>query len=156
METKTEMKEMRLRAHHGMCLAFFQGKGYSSMFTQHMARVKEALEEHPGQPVRVIASSDVICSACPELMQEEKPARSREAQGAEIGPHSCPGIRAGVCRSAEKTERYDRAVLKLCGLEEGTSIQWQEFEHLVEERILRAGKRQSICGDCQWNALCGD
>ena len=33
------MKEpLKLRAHHGMCLAFFEGKGYSSAFTENMEK----------------------------------------------------------------------------------------------------------------------
>ena len=36
----------RIRPHHGMCLYFFEGKGYSEGFTKHMA-------------------TDEICSACP-------------------------------------------------------------------------------------------
>ena len=31
----------RIRPHHGMCLYFFEGKGYSEGFTKHMAEVKE-------------------------------------------------------------------------------------------------------------------
>ena len=37
--------EIKLRAHHGMCLAFFEGKGYSAGFTAHMARILEYLEQ---------------------------------------------------------------------------------------------------------------
>ncbi len=29
-------KIVRLRAHHGMCLAFFEGKGYSRGFTSNV------------------------------------------------------------------------------------------------------------------------
>ena len=29
----------RIRPHHGMCLYFFEGKGYSEGFTKHMAEV---------------------------------------------------------------------------------------------------------------------
>ena len=39
--------QYRIRAHHGMCLAFFKGNGYSSGFTKHMGNVKYALEENP-------------------------------------------------------------------------------------------------------------
>lgn len=41
----------RIRPHHGMCLYFFEGKGYSEGFTKHMAEVKEWLlgkmDRHP-------------------------------------------------------------------------------------------------------------
>ena len=36
-----------LRAHHGLCLHFFQGKGYSGAFVENMARKKAMLEENP-------------------------------------------------------------------------------------------------------------
>ena len=41
------MKIYRIRAHHGMCLAFFQGKGYSREFTEHMEKIKRELEKNP-------------------------------------------------------------------------------------------------------------
>ena len=33
-----------LRAHHGMCLAFFEGKGYSDGFTAHMRDILHSLK----------------------------------------------------------------------------------------------------------------
>lgn len=33
-----------LRAHHGLCLHFFRGKGYSGAFVENMARKKAMLE----------------------------------------------------------------------------------------------------------------
>lgn len=31
----------RIRAHHGMCFSFFQGKGYSGEFTENMHPVRQ-------------------------------------------------------------------------------------------------------------------
>ena len=39
-----------IRAHHGMCVAFFQGKGYSSEFTYHMSKIIEQLEKKSNNP----------------------------------------------------------------------------------------------------------
>lgn len=36
---------IELRAHHGMCLLFFEGKGYSEGFTAHMQTVLDYLKE---------------------------------------------------------------------------------------------------------------
>ena len=58
-------KPVKLRAHHGMCLAFFEGKGYSSGFTANMEKVKNSLREDI--PVELCMEKDVICSACPNL-----------------------------------------------------------------------------------------
>lgn len=119
--------ESILRAHHGMCLAFFKGKGYSNEFSKHMKEVKDRMEQNP--VVRIIAEADCICSACPN--QKE-----------------------GRCTSQEKVAKYDRQVIAECGLIEGAEMPFMEFFHLVYEKILLTGKREEICGDCQWNALC--
>lgn len=121
------MSEYKIRAHHGMCLAFFKGKGYSSEFTKHMGEMKSLLTENPR--VRIIAQTDDICSACPN---NEK----------------------GSCTSAGKVEDYDRQVLLRCDLEEGTELNWLDFEELVNTKILAAGKRKEICGNCQWDSVC--
>ena len=36
---------IRLRPHHGMCLAYFEGKGYSDGFTGNMQHMLELLEK---------------------------------------------------------------------------------------------------------------
>lgn len=41
------MSVYKIRAHHGMCLSFFQGKGYSGDFVENMARMKAILAENP-------------------------------------------------------------------------------------------------------------
>lgn len=121
------MKEYRIRAHHGMCFAFFEGRGYSSEFTEHMGKMKELLAENP--VVTVIAETDDICAAC-------------------------PNNEAGTCTQAEKVSGYDRAVLSLCGLKAGVRVHWQEFEKTVDERILTKDRQKEICGDCQWDPVC--
>lgn len=116
-----------LRAHHGMCLAFFRGKGYSSDFSAHMQAVHDGMKGNPS--LRIVAEGDIICGHCPKLEQ-------------------------GICRSAEKVLSYDRQVLAACGLTEGAELDWETFSKLVRERILVPGKREEICADCQWTSLC--
>lgn len=116
-----------LRPHHGMCMAYFVGRGYSEDFTAHMAAVLASMA--PDTPVRLMSGADVVCGAC-------------------------PNHRGSVCRTAEKVARYDRAVLALCGLREGEVLPFGRFAGLVEEKILAAGRRGALCGDCQWDAVC--
>ena len=52
-----------LRPHHGLCLQFFEGKGYSEGFTAHMARIHGELTEDA--EVRLTEGEDVICAHCP-------------------------------------------------------------------------------------------
>lgn len=110
-----------------MCLAFFQGKGYSGEFVTNMAEMKAVLEENPS--VRLRAETDEICAACPHNL-------------------------GGCCESGEKVIRYDREVLRRCGLREGTVLPYRDFEALVRRRILETGQREEICGGCQWSGLC--
>lgn len=116
-----------LRAHHGMCLAFFVGKGYSDGFTANMERMKALLEGNP--LVRIVAETDLICGPCPNHVD-------------------------GTCLDIQKVAAYDRQVLERCGLAENTVLPYLEFSELVRQRILLPGKRPEICGDCQWNSLC--
>ena len=116
-----------LRAHHGLCLRFFQGKGYIGAFVENMARKKAMLEENP--LVRLTDQADEICRACPNNL-------------------------CGQCESAEKVRRYDRTVLSLCGLTPGDVLPYRELAERVLGSILIPGRREDICGDCQWTDLC--
>lgn len=120
-------RRIPLRPHHGMCLAYFIGEGYSGGFSAHMAEMLKILET--GADIRLQIRTDEICSACPN---------NRENQ----------------CKDSEKVKRYDRAVLELCGFEEGQELAFAVFAKAVEDRILSVGKRPEICGDCQWNTIC--
>ncbi|MBQ8935569.1 MAG: DUF1284 domain-containing protein [Oscillospiraceae bacterium] len=120
-------KPIPIRPHHGMCLAYYVGHGYSEGFNWHMGRMLERFLRNPA--VRLTVARDEICSAC-------------------------PNARGEGCTADEKVQRYDRAVLAACGLEEGTELPFLDFARQVEEHILAVGLREQICGDCQWTELC--
>ena len=122
-----EDKIVSLRAHHGLCLHFFQGKGYSGAFVENMAQKKAMLERNP--LVRPTDQADEICRACPNNL-------------------------SGQCESAEKVRRYDREVLSRCGLTPGDVLPYRELAERVQETILIPGRREEICDDCQWTDLC--
>ena len=124
-----EHAAMPLRPHHGMCFRFYEGKGYSAAFTDHMGRVIRTLSERPETPVRLTLSADAVCE-------------------------HCPNNRDGVCGSADKVMRYDAAVLDACNLKDGDELPYADFAARVRERILDAGLRRVICGDCEWDAIC--
>lgn len=67
---------------------------------------------------------------------------------------ACPNNLCGQCESAEKVRRYDRAVLSLCGLTPGDVLPYRELAERVLGSILIPGRREDICGDCQWTDLC--
>ncbi|MCI5585284.1 MAG: DUF1284 domain-containing protein [Lachnospiraceae bacterium] len=123
------MKEQpyRIRAHHGLCLSFFKGEGYSSEFIENMTNIKSRLEKNP--LVCIISQTDLICAICPHNNGE-------------------------VCAAGEKIREYDRQVLTRCNIAEGEIMPFLELEGLVRRNILLPGKRKEVCGDCQWNELC--
>ena len=118
-----------LRPHHGMCFQFYEGKGYSEDFTDHMGRIVRDMEVDPSQMVRLKAGTDIVCE-------------------------NCPNNEAGMCTSQDKVTRYDREVLKACGLSEDDEISFERFRMLVKNKIIQAGIRREICGNCTWDYIC--
>ncbi|SHI82020.1 hypothetical protein SAMN02745229_03684 [Butyrivibrio fibrisolvens DSM 3071] len=118
-----------LRPHHGMCFQFYEGKGYSADFTDHMGMVIREFEENPSQKIVLQVETDIVCK-------------------------NCPNNESGVCNSKDKVERYDRSVLDACRLSEGTEISYEDFLKKVRELIIATGKREDICGDCSWDYIC--
>ncbi len=118
---------LALRPHHGMCLAYFVGLGYSGGFAAHTAWVLEELT--PDHLIRLTVHADAVCAACPRNSGER-------------------------CDNPELVEGYDRAVLRLCALAEGAVLPFGAFTARVQEKILAPGLRREICGDCQWNSVC--
>ena len=116
-----------LRAHHGLCLSFFRGKGYSKEFVDNMTAIQTALKSDP--LVKIVAETEDICCCCPHNIN-------------------------GKCKSFDKVLGYDKGVLTACGLQPGTILPYSAFKNLVEEKILKAGIREEICGDCQWSSIC--
>ena len=123
----------KLRPHHGMCFAFFQGKGYSGAFTENMRIIKEKLDKNP--EVILLCGADDVCACCPHNRNGE-----------------CIDTASG--ESSGKAEAYDRQVLARCMLSEGSRMRWNDFAASVQKSILSPGKREEICGDCEWSRLC--
>ena len=119
--------QYKIRTHHGMCIAFFQGKGYSNEFTAHMGEIIQKLESNP--TIYISTQTDIICAKCPNNKQ-------------------------GLCETESKVIAYDRQVMKYCGLSEGMVMPYADFKRAVYENILIPNKREEICGNCQWSELC--
>ena len=116
-----------IRAHHGMCLAYFKGVGYSNAFVEHMTKLQNDVKNNP--PVCVTDSVDDICS-------------------------TCPNNENGICNSNKKVINYDSKVLSLCKIERNTVLPFKEFQKLVFDNIINCGKRTQVCGDCEWSGIC--
>ncbi|MGN0622606.1 MAG: DUF1284 domain-containing protein [Oscillospiraceae bacterium] len=121
------MSAYRIRPHHALCIQFFEGKGYSEEFTENMTRLIGELEKNA--LVEIVCGSDVLCKKCPHCKDNG-------------------------CESGEKTERYDRAVMELCGFCEGEILSAGEFLKAAEEKIIFAGKLEQVCSECAWSYIC--
>lgn len=119
----------KIRPHHGLCLFFFKGKGYSSDFVKNMSNIKKELEKNP--LVCVTSQTDIICNKCPNNM-------------------------VGTCNTENKVAQYDSQVLLRCSLSDGDTIPFHTFRNLILHNIILPGKREEICGNCQWTLLCHD
>ena len=123
------MRYPSLRPHHGMCFQFYEGKGYSHDFTDHMGKVIKDFTDDPGQEVCLSVAVDIVCE-------------------------NCPNNKAGECVSRDKVTRYDEEVLRICGISNGDVMPYASFLTLVRVKITDAGLRSSICGDCCWDTVC--
>ena len=121
------MSRIEIRAHHGLCTRFFEGKGYSAEFNRHMTRTIEYLQSNP--MVRIVNHGDEIC-------------------------RSCPNMQGGACKDKEKVLAYDNKVLELCGLKPGVEIPWSKFADSVQENIIKKQRLAAVCSNCEWWEIC--
>lgn len=121
------MSKNSLRPHHGLCISFFEGKGYDDHFTQNMYNVISNLSQNP--EITLSTDEDIICKAC---------------------PHN----KASICDCNERVKKYDQMVLKLCDVRSGDVMSWKIYKALVYNKIIKTGKLSSVCGDCQWESIC--
>ena len=112
-----------------MCFQFYEGKGYSRDFTDHMGRIIKEMEADPSQIVWLRVTTDMVCANCP----------NKEGKS---------------CATQDKVVAYDEAVLRACEIPEGSELPYEEFIATVKEKIICAGLRSEICGDCSWDYIC--
>lgn len=122
------MEKILLRPHHALCIRFFEGKGYSSEFTEHMTAIIECLKE-PEKCVVLVDGGDEICRKCPNYLENG-------------------------CSQSEKVRRYDRNVMEITDVSYGERIEFEKLQKLVGRRIMETEQFRYICPDCVWAAIC--
>lgn len=119
---------MKLRPHHGLCMGFFVGKGYSESFVRGMTEIISEIKS-TDPTVTLVCGRDVICE-------------------------NCPNDDSGVCGSGEKVSRYDQRLLALTGLAEEDELPASEFISRVRGEVADKGRIGEICSDCCWYEIC--
>lgn len=118
-----------LRPHHGLCLRFFRGKGYSDNFVAGMKKIHSALHGEPFREITLVCHADNICEACPNMENN-------------------------VCNTEHKVSEFDLKVLELCGISENDILTWEDFSDLISENILNKNLLPQVCGSCRWFYIC--
>lgn len=119
------MSVYKLRPHHGICIAFFEGKGYSPEFVANMTAVIRSLEK--SSYIKLFTGEDIICSCCPNSKDQ---------------------------KCINKVKQYDKAVLDACDLHPDQVLSWGKFTALIYEKIILKDKLYSVCGSCEWSGIC--
>ena len=121
------MSDFDIRPHHGLCTAFFIGKGYDTVFVDNMAMIIDILESKD-PTVKLVSGTDIICQKCPDNT-------------------------GGKC-SGTKADIFDSRVLDILGIQKDTELKWNVFRDMVRHRIIESGRLAEVCADCQWFSIC--
>lgn len=121
------MQRYKIRPHHGLCLQFFEGKGYSKEFVENMYQVQEAARKNA--PIELRFGKDTVCEKCPNFQGE-------------------------ACLNQGKVEEMDRKVTELCNLYEGQIMGVSEYLNLVQDKILKVNQLEYVCSTCSWYTIC--
>ena len=116
-----------LRAHHALCLQFFEGRGYSQSFVDHLQQTLDLFRA--GHPIVLVEGCDHICQCCPCLKE-------------------------GRCTTEEKVTRYDRQIAQLCGFRIGSVTDFEAITRSVSTHLLNTPLFSTLCPDCEWRAIC--
>ncbi len=121
------MSIYKLRPHHGMCIHYFIGKGYSEDFIDNMSKTIKILKSNVD--IQLTSDVDVICSCCPNNNRN-------------------------ICESNKKVLNYDQNILTECGLKNGQILNSKDFLNLVFDKIISQNKLNKVCKDCEWLKIC--
>lgn len=120
------MYTCNLRPHHGLCIQFYRGEGYSAEFVAHM---NQLIENVKNTKITITFSADEICKKCPKNNE-------------------------GICLTQDSVGEIDQAVAYLCRLKDKQEMLFEDFLHTVKEKVIRSGEMRKICQNCSWSSIC--
>ena len=118
---------MNIRAHHLLCMRYFQGKGYSKEFIRNFYFV---LKKLPGEKIRVVNSVDVICEKC---------------------PHNDDSVCKKKKDSERKTRQMDNRLIKTAKISLEKEYLYSKLKDLVKNI-----KAKDFCKGCEWKKDCNN
>lgn len=120
--------ERKCRAHHIICTALYEGKGYSGAFCENMTAVVTRLRENPDERLRLVAQPDLICADCPNH-----------------------GADDDCTQDQNRVVNKDRRVIAMFDLEENGIY---TYRRLCEAALAAMTPElfMETCGTCEWRA----
>ena len=115
---------MLMRPHHLLCTQGFAGKGYSEDFVRNMTYWVDRMRGEKDFRVKIIFSTDDLCSCCPQKKGE------------------------GLCADDSKVLSFDRKMVEYFQLEEKEYI-YQDLIREVDAKMTPE-MLEDICGSCSW------
>lgn len=117
---------IKLRPHHILCIAHYEGNGYSEEFNLKMKEIIKRLET--GEEFKLVFDGDDLCSSCPNLTNS-------------------------ICKTEDKVRRYDNMTAELLNISEDQNLTKDIFAS-AKSKIYEANKFDLICSDCEWSYIC--
>jgi hypothetical protein len=119
---------IKLRAHHLLCLYGFRGLGYNKEFVENMQAIVDRIRENPSIEIELVRGADDICLKCPHNIEDRcsKPGRN--------------------------VEEFDQGIIDRLKVEIGNEAESRNLLNLIETRI-RPGELSLICKGCEWLEL---
>lgn len=122
------MCEFSIRPHHLLCLQFFEGKGYSDDFVEHMTKIhKMLLNENP--KISLVKGVDDICKNCPNNV-------------------------GGKCNKEESVSGNDKRTYEAIKDDVNGDETWEELTEIVYKNIINKGRLKQVCETCRWSDIC--
>lgn len=121
------MSTYKFRPHHGLCIMFFEGKGYNEKFIKNMYEVIKIFKNRPTTEIILNSSNDIICSACP--------------------------LKGTNCVE-ESLLNIDNTILSMCNLKNGEKVKFCDFKELICKNVISLENLENICNECRWIAIC--
>jgi uncharacterized protein len=126
---RENVKPLRLRGHHLLCVHGFRGMGYSPSFVEKMWEiVKDIRDEEKDFPIQVVVALDDACFTCPHH-----------------GESTCQADP----NSNEHVMSMDRKVIEHLGIEENEVYLKSQLLRLTARKV-RPEDLNHLCDKCSW------
>jgi len=123
--------QIKLRAHHLMCIEGFRGHGYNQEFVDNMKKVIARLKENP--EIIVVDFCDDLCLKCPNMRD---------------------GICVNLKGGEEEVRKMDNLILSKLSIKSSTKFFYKDIRKMILDNFKTKKDLEGICYNCSWNRIC--